>query len=154
MLSVSRDLRFKNMDIFTVKNLMDYYGLKFETEEELEEYQKNGRKINILIMDLRRPIDFKVDTELPYDEDLEGANFIKVLVLSSFELDEEIKGDIEYFCENMRGSLDFWFSIEFKKYDDFTNFEISKDNDESYLEWKKSEYLYFKKNWRALWCTV
>ena len=116
MLDIDRDFKFKNMEVFSVMNLMDYYGMKFENEEEKEKYFENAKKIDILIMDLRRPIDLKIDTELSHFEDLEDDNYIKVLVLSNYELDDKIKEDIDYFCESMRGSLDYCFYIEFKKY--------------------------------------
>ena len=144
MLDIDRDFKFKNMEVFSVMNLMDYYGMKFENEEEKEKYFENAKKIDILIMDLRRPIDLKIDTELSHFEDLEDDNYIKVLVLSNYELDDKIKEDIDYFCESMRGSLDYWFYIEFKKYEDFSGFETLDNDDESYLDWQKTECTYFK----------
>ena len=144
MLDVSRVFKFKNMDVFIVNNLIKYYGMKFKNEEEKEKYFENAKAINILIMDLRRPIDLKIDTELSQFEDLEGDNYIKVIVLSNYELDDKIKEDIEYFCERMRGALDYWFYIEFKKYEDFSGFETLDNDDESYLDSQKTECTYFK----------
>ena len=141
MLDVSRVFKFKNMDVFIVSNLNDYYGIKFKNDEEFEAY---NNRVNILIMDLRRPIDLKIDTELSHFEDLEDDNYIKVLVLSNYELDDKIKEDIDYFCEKMRGTLDYWFYMEFKKFEDFPGFETLYNDDDSYLDWKKAECTYFK----------
>ena len=141
MLDVSRVFKFKNMDVFSVINLMDYYGLKFKNDEELEAY---NNRINILIMDLRRPIDLKIDTELSQFEDLEEDNYIKVIVLSNYELDDKIKEDIEYFCERMRGALDYWFFMEFKKYEDFSGFETLENKDGTCFDLEKAECTYFK----------
>jgi len=140
-MDVSRVFKFKNMDVFIVNNLSEYYGIKFKNDEEFEAY---NNRVNILIMDLRRPIDLKIDTELSHIEDLEEDNYIKVIVLSNYELDDKIKEDIEDFCEKMRGTLGYWFYIEFKKFEDFSGFETLDNDDESYLDWQKTECTYFK----------
>ena len=150
MLDVGRLFKFKNMEIYVVDYLESYYDMSFDSEEEKEEYyDKHKKHVEIILMDLRRPIEFKGDEDPDFIEEMKGENHVMTLVLSNYELDDRIMEDIEWFQDRMFGrycTFPFHFFTDYLQFEDI---EKIVGPEPEYVEdhYKQSEmiYNYYKK---------